>query len=324
MSSQSHGEQGDLEDGARPAVDAPRVRANRGAAYADAMPIAPAPVPPRRIALVDMSGKGSEGAAEASAGTGTLATSGTPPAAGTPAAGKRGGTGAVSALFADLEDALLAYDRVTAHDAGARHVAPAFVHIDPTSASAPAHAREALSSCDTIIVGYELPEGASGTELSETLAWMIGAATWTETDEGDGSSVSPSTGDGSSISPGARAFAVCALDSPDAGGAEPSFRTLREWCAERGVLWCGGLAVDGGGLVPLVRNEPRMGMLRRPVSERMDQLIGAIRAGLSVAEAAERFGAPKALLTQASRGMIEARCPLPRWLYRAIMRRQMR
>lgn len=303
MSSQSHGEQGDLEDGARPAVDAPRVRANRDAAYADAMSIASAPVPPRRIALVDMSGKGSKGSAETSSGEGAL-----------PAAGKRGGTGAVSALFADLEDALLAYDRVTTHDTSARHVAPAFVRIDPTSASAPAHAREALSSCDTIIVGYELPEGASGTELSETLAWMIGATTWTETDGGDGSS----------ISPGARAFAVCALDSPDAGGAESSFRTLRDWCAERGARWCGGLAVGGGGLVPLVRNEPRMGMLRRPVSERMDQLIGAIRAGLSVAEAAERFGAPKALLTQASRGMIEARCPLPRWLYRAVMRRQMR
>lgn len=299
MSSQSHGEQGDLEDGARPAVDAPRARANRDAAYADAMSIAPAPVPPRHIALVDMSGKGSEGSAETSSGEGAL-----------PAAGKRGGTGAVSALFADLEDALLAYDRVTAHDAGARHVAPAFVRIDPTSASAPAHAREALSSRDTIIVGYELPEGASDAWLPAAIDELAGS----KTDEKGGGS----------ISPGTRVFAVCALDAPDAREAEPSFRTLREWCAERGARWCGGLAVCGGGLVPLVRNEPRMGMLRRPVSERMDQLIGAIRAGISVAEAAERFGAPKALLTQASRGMIEARCPLPRWLYRAIMRRQMR
>lgn len=317
MSSQSHGEQGDLEDGARPAVDAPRVRARRDApraAAADAMPIAPAPALPRRIALVDMSGKGSEGTAGtegASAGTGTPATSGPPPAAGTPAgAGKRGGMGAVSALFADLEDALLAYDRVTTRDGGIAHAAPVFVRIDPTSASAPAHAREALFSCDTIIVGYELPEGASD-------AWLPAAI-----DELAGFKAGGEAGD--AISPGARVFAICALDAPDVHGAEPSFRTLREWCAERGARWCGGLAVDGGGLVPLVRNEPRMGMLRRPVSERMDQLIGAIRAGLSVAEAADRFGAPKALRAQAERGVIEARCPLPRWLYRAVMRRQMR
>ena len=64
---------------------------------------------------------------------------------------------------------------------------------------------------------------------------------------------------------------------------------LREACEHRGLSWCGGVTVCTGAGVAALRRSPRMGLLRRPFSEAVDKLVGAVRMGCSV-EHAQRLG----------------------------------
>ena len=54
-------------------------------------------------------------------------------------------------------------------------------------------------------------------------------------------------------------------------------------------LWCGGVVVCAGSGIAALRHPPRMGLLRRPFSEAMDKLVGAVRMGCSI-EHAQRLG----------------------------------
>lgn len=64
---------------------------------------------------------------------------------------------------------------------------------------------------------------------------------------------------------------------------------LREACEHRGLSWCGGVTACTGAGVAALRRSPRMGLLRRPFSEAIDKLVGAVRMGCSV-EHAQRLG----------------------------------
>ena len=64
---------------------------------------------------------------------------------------------------------------------------------------------------------------------------------------------------------------------------------LREACEHRGLSWCGGVTVCTGAGVAALRRSPRMGLLRRPFSEAVDKLVGAVRMGCSV-EHEQRLG----------------------------------
>lgn len=64
---------------------------------------------------------------------------------------------------------------------------------------------------------------------------------------------------------------------------------LREACEHRGLSWCGGVTVCTGAGVAVLRRSPRMSLLRRPFSEAIDKLVGAVRMGCSV-EHAQRLG----------------------------------
>ena len=64
---------------------------------------------------------------------------------------------------------------------------------------------------------------------------------------------------------------------------------LREACERRGLSWCGGIVICTGTGIAALRRSPRMGLLRRPFSEAMDKLVGAVRMGCSV-EHAQRLG----------------------------------
>lgn len=76
----------------------------------------------------------------------------------------------------------------------------------------------------------------------------------------------------------------------------PSLAVLRGFCEGKGLPWRGAVAVGGGGMVLPTARSPRMGMLRRPVSEAIDQLALALLAGRPL-------------------GVVEARCALPRSAY---------
>lgn len=93
---------------------------------------------------------------------------------------------------------------------------------------------------------------------------------------------------------------------------------LREACEHRGLSWCGGVIVCTGAGVAVLRQSPRMGLLRRPFSEAIDKLVGAVRMGCSV-EHAQRLGGGNAGSVDADR-MVRAKPALPAPIWHAVIK----
>lgn len=94
---------------------------------------------------------------------------------------------------------------------------------------------------------------------------------------------------------------------------------LREACERRGLSWGGGIVVcTGAGIAALCRS-PRMGLLRRPFSEAMDKLVGAVRMGCSV-EHAQRLGGGSAEDIDTN-GMVFAEPAVPAPIWQAVIKR---
>lgn len=94
---------------------------------------------------------------------------------------------------------------------------------------------------------------------------------------------------------------------------------LREACDLRGLSWCGGVVVCTGSGFAALRHSPRMGLLRRPFSEAMDKLVGAVRMGCSV-EHAQRLGGGNAKNVDAD-GMVCAEPAVPAPIWRGVLKR---
>ena len=94
---------------------------------------------------------------------------------------------------------------------------------------------------------------------------------------------------------------------------------LREACERRELSWCGGIVIcTGAGIAALCRS-PRMGLLRRPFSEAMDKLVGAVRMGCSV-ELAQRLGGGSAEDVDTN-GMVFAEPAVPAPICQAVIKR---
>ena len=93
---------------------------------------------------------------------------------------------------------------------------------------------------------------------------------------------------------------------------------LREACEHRGLSWCGGVTVCTGAGVAVLRRSPRMGLLRRPFSEAIDKLVGAVRMGCSVKHA-QRLGGGNADDVDTD-GMVYAEPALPAPIWRNAMK----
>lgn len=94
---------------------------------------------------------------------------------------------------------------------------------------------------------------------------------------------------------------------------------LREACERRGLSWCGGVAICAGSGIAALRHSPRMGLLRRPFSEAMDKLVGAVRMGCSV-EHAQRLGGGSAEDIDTN-GMVCAEPAVPAPIWRGVIKR---
>lgn len=66
-------------------------------------------------------------------------------------------------------------------------------------------------------------------------------------------------------------YALLTCDSDAAG--------LEAWCRENDLAWSGALVVEGARALPATWASPRLGWLRRPVSEAVDALVLALRTG---------------------------------------------
>lgn len=94
---------------------------------------------------------------------------------------------------------------------------------------------------------------------------------------------------------------------------------LRAACDLRELSWCGGVVICAGSGIAALRHSPRMGLLRRPFSEAMDKLVGAVRMGCSI-EHAQLLGGGNADSVDAD-GMVRVEPAVPAPIWRAIIKR---
>ena len=116
-----------------------------------------------------------------------------------------------------------------------------------------------------------------------------------------------------------RVYVVVLADCGSPERAHTVVGHLREACERRGLSWCGGIVVCTGTGIAALRHSPRMGLLRRPFSEAMDKLVGAVRMGCSI-EHAQLLGGGNAGGVDAD-GMVRVKPALPAPIWHAIMKR---
>lgn len=117
---------------------------------------------------------------------------------------------------------------------------------------------------------------------------------------------------------GTRVYVVVQADCRSSEQAHAVVGHLHEACERRGLSWCGGVIVCTGSGIAALRRSPRMGLLRRPFSEAMDKLVGAVRMGCSI-EHAQLLGGGNAESVDAD-GMVRAKPALPAPIWHAIMK----
>ena len=181
-------------------------------------------------------------------------------------------------LLWDLQDAIAAYARLS----GTALPCP----VDPQTA-------QANSPADGIVLAVEDELDNKSTAAIEQTLDRIGD---TET----------------------RVYVVIQGDSGSPERARDAAENLRKACDLRELSWCGGVIAYAGSGVAALRHSPRMGLLRRPFSEAIDKLVGAIRMGCSI-ERAQHLGGGDAEDVDAD-GIVHAAPALPAPIWHAAMK----
>lgn len=117
---------------------------------------------------------------------------------------------------------------------------------------------------------------------------------------------------------GTRVYAMIQAAQEGAEQARGAAVRLHKACERQGQLWCGGVVICAGSGIAALRRSPRMGLLRRPFSEAMDKLVGAVRMGCSI-EHAQLLGGGNAGSVDAD-GMVRIKPALPAPIWHAIMK----
>lgn len=118
---------------------------------------------------------------------------------------------------------------------------------------------------------------------------------------------------------GTRVYAVIRATQEGAEQARGAAVRLHKACERQGQLWCGGVVICASSGIAALRRSPRMGLLRRPFSEAMDKLVGAVRMGCSVEHAQKLGGAATGGVD--TEGTVRAEPALPTPIWHAVMRR---
>lgn len=118
---------------------------------------------------------------------------------------------------------------------------------------------------------------------------------------------------------GTRVYAVIRAAQEGAEQAHGTAVRLHKACERRDQLWCGGVVICTGSGIAALRHSPRMGLLRRPFSEAMDKLVGAVRMGCSI-EHAQLLGGGNTGSVDAD-GMVRVEPALPAPIWRTIIKR---
>lgn len=115
-----------------------------------------------------------------------------------------------------------------------------------------------------------------------------------------------------------RIYVVVQAASKNNKQADEVLDRLYRACLLRDLPWCDGVVICAGSGIAALRRSPRMGLLRRPFSEAMDKLVGAVRMGCSVEHAQKLGGAATGGVD--TDGMVRATSALPTPLWHAVMR----
>lgn len=110
-----------------------------------------------------------------------------------------------------------------------------------------------------------------------------------------------------------RVYAVAQASNEGAGQAHEIIERLCKACEHRGLVWCGGVVICAGNGIAALRHSPRMGLLRRPFSEAMDKLVGAVRMGCSIEHAQRLGGGDVGNVTAGSVVFAKPAVPAPIW-----------
>ncbi|MGO5368219.1 hypothetical protein ACTQX9_01495 [Collinsella sp. LCP19S3_F2] len=116
-----------------------------------------------------------------------------------------------------------------------------------------------------------------------------------------------------------RVYVVVQALSKNNKQADEVLDHLYRACILRDLPWCGGVVICASSGIVALRHSPRMGLLRRPFSEAMDKLVGAVRMGCSI-EHAQLLGGGDADSVDAD-GMVRAKPAVPAPIWRAIIKR---
>ena len=118
---------------------------------------------------------------------------------------------------------------------------------------------------------------------------------------------------------GTRVYAAIRAAQEGAEQARGTAVRLYKACERHDQLWCGGVVICAGGGIAALHHSPRMGLLRRPFSEAMDKLVGAVRIGCS-SEHAQLLGGGDAGSVDVD-GMVRAKPAVPAPIWRTIIKR---
>lgn len=116
-----------------------------------------------------------------------------------------------------------------------------------------------------------------------------------------------------------RIYVVVQAASKNNKQADEVLDRLHRACILRDLPWCDGIVICAGSGIAALRHSPRMGLLRRPFSEAMDKLVGAVRMGCSI-EHAQLLGGGNAGSVDAD-GMVRVKPTVPAPIWHVIMKR---
>ena len=116
-----------------------------------------------------------------------------------------------------------------------------------------------------------------------------------------------------------RIYVVVQALSKNNKQADEVLDRLHRACILRDLPWCDGVVICAGSGIAALHHSPRMGVLRRPFSEAMDKLVGAVRMGCSI-EHAQLLGGGNAGSVDAD-GMVRVKPTVPAPIWHVIMKR---
>ena len=158
---------------------------------------------------------------------------------------------ATALILDDFDEAFAVYAH---HDVSLDAFAPQIDRVMPGSLDTD-HERSHVCF-DTAVLGCALCDGNSDEHVADLIRVLV---------------------KNGSLGKGARLYAIVSTTRYEPDYAIASFTRLEAICSEYRLAWCGGLAVGASDMIPATAEMPRMGMMRRRLSEATDMLILAVR-----------------------------------------------